>query len=52
MFTFSYWSNKKKAHEEKIFECQAENILEADKKLEEATQLIASKCNWIGCIVS
>lgn len=49
MKTFKYWDNKKSAHAELVFECDAEGILQADVKLEEATGFIAAKCPWIGC---
>lgn len=49
--TFKYWNNKESPHV-LIFECQADTILEADKKLKEATGYDAMKLTWIGCTIS
>jgi len=47
--TFEYWSNKDSWHSELLFVCEADNILEADEKFEEATG--QNPCaGYIGCI--
>ena len=44
-FTYVDYNNKRSV----IFTCEANGILEADQKLLEATGIIASKRNDIGC---
>ena len=48
MNKYSYRSYK---NGELLYECFADDILEADKQLKTATGYDAVKCSWIGCSI-
>jgi hypothetical protein len=46
---YEYWSNKDYWHSELIFVCEANTILEADKKFQNATGQ-KPEIGYIGCV--
>jgi hypothetical protein len=46
---YKYWSNEKGHHYALLFECEADNILEADKQFEIATGMIPVECSLVSC---
>lgn len=46
---YKYWSNEKGHHSGLLFECEANNILEADKQFEIATGMNPVKCSLVSC---
>ncbi len=51
MKTFTYWDNSKIWHGKQLFQCQSEDILQADEKLKEVTGIVAVKNPWVSCTV-
>lgn len=47
-YTYLDYKDKRKV----IFECDAEDIQQADELLLKATGIVAAKENWIGCGIS
>jgi len=52
MKTYYYWNNNLTGESRLMFQCEAEDILAADKKFLDSTGLNVVKCAHIGCTFS